>query len=367
VYQPTYTFETDAQCWHVDSSAGNTIPNTFSQVTTLAHTGSGSLQANVTYPTGQNKCQLEITLPSDVDMTGQMLTMWVYVDPALATSAAAQVFIQTHSTPTGSWDAVWNNVTAGGTWPPVTFIWPASPSGDPTKVFQFGVQIYSSAGTTGNVYVDDVVVSAVPTPTVTPTITATPSGTAQGFTFSSAASMTGWANNTGSTTAGGAVKVIYSSTYSSCSASTGAMEVTMGFTAINQAVFVQNTLGSATNMAGKTISVIMDVSSGWNSDGESIYGAIFVQENVSPWACVYQNGTGLWSAISTATDSGCVTLSLTMPASSAAVGSYTGYSVYNGTFDPTQVGIVGIQIGTGGGGTDFTQVPVLDVKSWLYQ
>jgi len=179
--------------------------------------------------------------------------------------------------------------------------------------------------------------------------------------------MAGWAINTsaGVPAVNSASSVNFNSTYASCSGSTGALEVVGGFTAVNQALYVQDTLASPVNMSGQTVSIILDVTGGWNSASAQLYGAVFVQENTSPWACIYQNGTSLWNSSSTATDSGCVTLSITLPSTSTAVGSYSGYNVYNGTFDPTQVQIIGIQLGTGSGGTSFPAATI-DIKSWLY-
>lgn len=218
-----------------------------------------------------------------------------------------------------------------------------------------------------------------PTITLSPTITTTvyptgtftlsPTPTVPGFLFNTAPTVAQWAINTGSSTEGntGTTGVGFNSSFSGgCTALTGAMEITIGFTAINQALYIQDTMPSPVDMSGDTITVILEVNGGWNSDSEQVYGAIFLQENVSPYASLYQHGTGLYNAsTSTTSSSGCVTLSLTIPSASTAAGNYANYNVYSGTFDPTQSQIVGIQLGTGGGGNTFAST-VVDVQSWLY-
>ncbi len=206
-----------------------------------------------------------------------------------------------------------------------------------------------------------------PANTATPNPSVTPVPTLPGSIFNSGASVLPWSINTGSSTEGNTsgTAMGFNSSFSGCSTFTGAMEITIGFTGPQQAVYVQDTLSSVVNLSGLSIKAILEVNGGWNGDSEQVYGAIFIQENVSPYAAIYQNGTAFCSSSCPANSSGCVTLTLTIPSSTTAVGSYSGYNVYNGPYDPTQTQIVGLQLGTGNSGTGFSST-IIDVQSWLY-
>ena len=115
-------------------------------------------------------------------------------------------------------------------------------------------------------------------------------------------------------------------------------------------------------MSGKTITEIVNITGGWNSDAAQIYGQIFVAQNGTnigngaAYGSHYEGGVGLWSTNSTTTSSGCVTLSMTVPSTATS-----------GVFDPTEIAVYGIQIGSGSGGTGFPVTVVADVSEWIYQ
>ncbi len=207
-----------------------------------------------------------------------------------------------------------------------------------------------------------------------PTLTPTPSPTPPPFvgdTFNSQSVVSNWVLNT-TQPSGLPVSIIYNSTFSGCAASTGAMEVTVGFNAVTQGVFLQHDLTSPVNLGGKSVTLILDVTGGWNSDSAQLYGAVFVGQGSTAgpngglaYSSLYQSGTGLYFAsTSTPSSSGCVTLTLPIPSGVTATDSYSGYSVYNGPFDSSQVEILGIQIGTGGSGSGFANT-IIDIQSWL--
>jgi hypothetical protein len=115
----------------------------------------------------------------------------------------------------------------------------------------------------------------------------------------------------------------------------------------------------------------LEVNAGWNSDSEQVYGAIFVQQgntagSGTAWSSLYQGGTGLFNAsTSTVSSSGCVTLTLALPSSTTNTNT-ASYSIFGGPIDPTVIGRVGIQLGSGSSGNTFSPT-VVDVQSWIYQ
>jgi hypothetical protein len=149
------------------------------------------------------------------------------------------------------------------------------------------------------------------------------------------------------------------------------MEVTIGFSGQNQAIYVLDALSPVVNLGGKTITAILEVNGGWNSDSGQIYGQIFLEQGSVAGdgvasAQLLSPGTGLWSAsTSTPTSSGCVTFTMTLPAT-GPLSTNGNYSVYSGPFDPSQVQYIGLKVGTGGGGSGFQQT-ILDIKSWTFQ
>jgi hypothetical protein len=162
-----------------------------------------------------------------------------------------------------------------------------------------------------------------------------------GYYFSSAASITGWNYNASGSTAGVTVTTGFNAT-ASCSSNTGALEVTIGFTSTSQQANIQYNLGTPTNMAGKNISSVVSFASGFNASNPQ-GGYIFVQDGAGQgWATSYSGWINAGP--------GCVALTYTVP--SATVGS----------FDPTQVVLIGVQINTNSSGT-FSQA-IVDIFNW---
>ncbi|HXL73832.1 MAG TPA: hypothetical protein VN963_09420 [bacterium] len=218
-------------------------------------------------------------------------------------------------------------------------------------------------------------VTATSTPVSTPSPGITPSpGTTPvpGSIFNSSSAVTPWTINAGSSTEGntGATGVGFNSGFSGCASTTGAMEVTVGFTAQNQAIYIQDQLPSPVSLSGQSVTVILEVNGGWNSDSEFLGGEIFVQQGATAgagtaYASLYSSGVGFYNAsTSSSTSSGCVTLTVTLP-SSATNANTSAYNIYGGPFDPAQVGYWGLQIYTGGGGSGFAST-TFDIQSWLY-
>ncbi len=357
VLQATYTFATDTQCW---TAWGPLAAVVGLDSTTTAPGSTNSLEiiipaitAGQQYPIGLNFGPTNgQSIPAE-----STVSLWYKVSPNLSTAPG---ILFTESGPTPSWDnnsQVWIG-TLSSTWTSLTMAVSAT---YPNQVDQIGFEVpgNNTTSTTSpvTIWIDAVTFTAANTPTITatlsgytPTITATPTttstpGGAQGFVFNSSSAISPWGNNTYATSAGiSPVSLIFNPTYTGClSSSTGAMEITIGFTAINQAAFIQDNLSSVTDMSGKTITAIFNVTSGWNSDAAQIYGGVFAQEgssNLGIGAAYSEDNltAGFWSTNSTPTNSGCVTVSLTLPA--------TGTS---GGFDPTHVATYGIQIGSGGG------------------
>ena len=131
----------------------------------------------------------------------------------------------------------------------------------------------------------------------------------------------------------------------------------MGFTAINQADYVWDTVSPVVDLSGKNISAILSIGSGCTSSlSYDFYAKLFVEQGSAPGSGTanYQLWGNYASFQCNGTSSNCVTLTLAMPASGMGSGS----------IDPTQIQYLGIQIGSGGGGYG---VAVADVKSWTYQ
>ena len=216
------------------------------------------------------------------------------------------------------------------------------------------------------------------TPTSTFTITPTPTNTTTpvptyGDTFNSAPVVSNWsidaANSTSAVLPGSGL--VFNPAYTSCSPSTGAMEVTLGFTAAgSQKVLISRNLGSPTSMAGKTITAVVDIVSGWNSNSSNLSAEIYVQQGGSnlglgsAWASIYaQGGSGTYLGVAPGSDSGCVTLSLAIPSSAPVTANPPNAAVYGQPFDPNFVQIWGIQFYDNNAG----QTMVVEIKNWHYQ
>jgi hypothetical protein len=149
------------------------------------------------------------------------------------------------------------------------------------------------------------------------------------------------------------------------------MEVTMGFTAVSQNLFVEDNLSSLVNLAGQSVTAILDVTGGWNTDSEQLGAEIFVEQGSvagggKAFSGLFENITNLYnSSTSSATNSGCVTLTVTIPSGVTSTGSYSGYSVLNGPIDPSVIEVIGVAFYTSASGSGFGNT-IVDIKSWLY-
>ncbi len=189
-----------------------------------------------------------------------------------------------------------------------------------------------------------------------------------GVTLNNSASVTGW---TAFNASGLPTSIIFNSAFSACATTTGAMEVTVGFSTTNQSIAYVDVFPSPYNMSGVTVSSVFEVTGGWNSDAEQLSACLYMVQPVpSGFSGSVSLGTligpvvALNSSSSTSTSSGCVTLSLTMPTTFLAPGVYSGFTVANQNFDPTNVGGVGLLILTGNSGGAFGTT-VLDIKNWI--
>lgn len=189
-----------------------------------------------------------------------------------------------------------------------------------------------------------------------------------GVTLNSLASASGWTafNNLALATT-----LVFNPSFSACTTTTGSLEVTVGFSNTNQSIAYVDVFPSPYNASGVTVSSVFEVNGGWNSDAEELSASLYVVQPVpSGFSSSVSLGTligpvvSLNSSSSISTSSGCVTLSLTMPSTVLGPGVYSGFTVSNQNFDPTNVGGVGLLILTGSSGSAFGTT-VLDVKNWL--
>jgi hypothetical protein len=207
-------------------------------------------------------------------------------------------------------------------------------------------------------------VTNTPTPTITNTvcvactetdtltITLTPTSTATrtpipGWVFSAPSSIAGWYYNASGSVGGGVTTTatLGFNGSASCLSNTGALEVTIGFTGANQQVNIQYALGVTMNMAGKNISAVVSVPSGFASSNPQ-GGYVYLQNGGPNWS-FYKIST--WTDLS----SGCVTLAMVAPTTT------------QGSFDPTQVILIGFEFVSNSTGP--TSTTIVDIFNWLYQ
>jgi hypothetical protein len=201
-------------------------------------------------------------------------------------------------------------------------------------------------------------VTGTPTSTVTATTTSTPSPTpgvapvAGGYTFSAAASITGWGINIYS---GGIVAGTVSyqgSPINNCwSASSGALQLAVTFSAVSQKVDMQYNLAGPTDFHGMPITLVASISNGFVASAQ-YEGQIFVQDGSAQSYAGYYSGLTSFGSSGTS-NSGCVTIIGTVPSS------------LTGSFDPTQVTSVNFEIDTGASGTGWGPVTV-ETQAWVY-
>ncbi len=379
-----YTFNSSADIsnWGINIYSGGLITGSVTYNPAPADGcfggSTGALEVQPPFTAANQIYNVDYGLASPTNFAGESITMVADISNGFATNAGqyyGQIYLQDGSAQgyasvyqsTGtSFGSATGNDSGCVTF---TFTVPSSLSGsfDPTQVVQIGFQIGTgSGGTAWNTITVDVqgwvYPTNTPTPTLTPTPTVTPTATigplspgSTGYTFNSSADISGWSINQYS---GGLITGsvgFNSSPADSCySGSAGALEIQPPFTAANQIYNVEYALAGATNFSGMAITMVADISNGFNSNAGQYYGQIYLQNGPAQgYASVYQNtGTSFGSA--SGNDSGCVTFTFTVPSS------------LSGSFDPTQVVQIGFQIGTGGSGTAWNTVTV-DVQGWVYQ
>lgn len=146
------------------------------------------------------------------------------------------------------------------------------------------------------------------------------------------------------------------------------MEVTMGFTGANQAVYVLDQVNPTINLSGKTITVVLTLTSGCTSAlNYDFYSEPYIEEGS---ATAYGKASAqlygsAGSFVCNGTGSACLTLTMPVP-STPVTTAPSGFYLSGGPFDPTQVQYIGIQIGAGGSGSGFGTT-IADIKSWTYQ
>lgn len=103
-------------------------------------------------------------------------------------------------------------------------------------------------------------------------------------------------------------------------------------------------------MAGKAVSAVINVPSGYAPNNNPQGGHLYAQNGSPNWLFykdpTYQN-----------LGPGCVTLTMNVPATITAV---TG-----GNFDPTQVVLIGLELDSNASGT--TSQTIVDIFNWLSQ
>ncbi len=370
----SYTFASGTQCWNAwGSVTANVSQSTSTFDSSVGSTASLQVILPFTSTTQQEQIGIQFPSPGVTILAGSTISFYVM---ASNNGNAMQVFDQSGPS-AGDWDGGdWTNASTGytaGTWFQMSYV--VAP-GAPTSVIQFGLQVPSGTGAGQSnglpvtIWIDDVVITppvlntptATPTgptatPTTTPTVTPTetPLGsTPGGYTFNSSADISAWGINQYS---GGLItgSVAYNpAPADNCwSGSTGALEVMPPFTAASQTYNVETGLAGPTNFSGAAITMIADISNGFDSNTPEYYGQIYLQDgSAQGYANIYQStGTSFGSVAGN--DSGCVTFTMTVPSS------------ITGSFDPTQVEQIGFQIGTAGGGTGWSTITV-DMQGWVY-
>ncbi len=125
--------------------------------------------------------------------------------------------------------------------------------------------------------------------------------------------------------------------------------MTINFTGPSQQTNIQYALGTTVNFAGKAVSAVVDVVSGFQPTYPQ-GGHLYAQNGAPNWV-FYDNPSY------TNLGPGCVTLTMNVPTTITAVPS--------GNFDPTQVVLIGFVFQSNGSGTP--SQTVVDVFNWLSQ
>ncbi len=189
--QTLYAFESATDCWFLQDASFVTGYGVSSEV---AHGGSKSLGISINNISGfATSVGVNLSYSPVQDLTGRLITAWVYVDASLAASDWTTGIIAYDLTGpdwgSAVWEGSWISVNSGasplnvGTWFPVTLTVGTDPEAVPGQVLQIGFQLADvPAGAVGNLYIDDIQALWVPTATATAThsATATPTWTPTG-------------------------------------------------------------------------------------------------------------------------------------------------------------------------------------------
>jgi hypothetical protein len=195
------------------------------------------------------------------------------------------------------------------------------------------------------------------TATVTATTTSTPTSTpltpiSGGYTFNSSGDTSGWGINIYSGGIATGTVSYQGSPINNCwSASGGALQTAVTFSAVSQKVDMQYNLAGPTDFHGMPITLVASIANGFVASAQ-YEGQLFVQDGSAQGYAGYYSGLTSFGSSGTA-NSGCVTFTGTVPSS------------VTGGFDPTQVTSVDFEIDTGASGTGWGPVTV-ETQAWVY-
>ncbi len=174
------------QCWSTADSSLSGVTDSYSSTT--VHSGIGAFEATAPF-SGTGTVNIDILFASPANLSGQTISLWVYVDAPVIAGAGSFAQLFTESGTGYTWENnAGTNLTAGS-WTQLTFTPNWATSGEnAAQVERLGVQVQSgTSATTGHIYVDDVTISNTP---------ATPTPVAGGTWFDSGSStaLTGWSD-----------------------------------------------------------------------------------------------------------------------------------------------------------------------------
>ena len=168
-----YTFDSSIGCWNTLNDLTTTTVNWSSAPPAGSASGGGAFHAHVAYSaTAQVKEEFELPLPANTDLTGQVYTIHLYVSSAVQGTAwggGIQPYIKTGAGLVFCSKA-WTNITGFGAWYTYNMDLSATCTGGVVSdVRAIGFQvIIATGGGTGDIYLDDVALTAPYTPTPTP-------------------------------------------------------------------------------------------------------------------------------------------------------------------------------------------------------
>ncbi len=181
--QTTYTFETSTDCWDTEPANGAPAGDILSYgLSTLEyHGGTSSYFTTIhnTSATAAENFNITLNYATAQNLSNALITMWVWVDTSLVNPNAWQTNIQPFDNGSAGFKNVWHEMNQGtddARWVQITYTVGAQ-GDDPTNITAIGLQLGQvPPGASGNIYIDDVTITYLPTPTptMTPTSTDTP-------------------------------------------------------------------------------------------------------------------------------------------------------------------------------------------------